>query len=245
MKKINVIGIIVACFLFLILLFIFYMGYTHKIDRASEKLNLRQASENATGIERDHVWVNLGLSVCWATCNVGADYAKEYGNLYAWGETEVKRFYNWDTYKLKNEKGFTKYCTKPDCGVADDKTVLDNSDDVAHNSWGGRWRLPTKNEWVELIDNCSFTWTTEQGVGGCRLCSRINGNSIFLPAAGGMDEDGRKELNTVGIYWSSSLYLDKNKPVDASFVYFNEDEIKIGHNNRTYGYSVRPVIESR
>lgn len=129
--------------------------------------------------------VNLGLSVKWAACNVGASSPEEYGGYYAWGETEEKSDYSWDTYKWCNGSwdSMTKYCTDSYCRTVDNKTVLDPEDDVAHVKLGGSWRMPTLDEIEELCNECTWTSTTYNGVKG-QLVTGPNGNSIFLPAAG-------------------------------------------------------------
>ena len=100
--------------------------------------------------------VDLGLSVKWANINVGAESPEDYGNYYAWGETSTKETYNWSTYFDTNDGGntFTKYNNEGG------KTVLDPEDDAAHVNWGGSWRMPTQAEWWELINCCTWTWTT-------------------------------------------------------------------------------------
>lgn len=136
--------------------------------------------------------VDLGLpsGLKWASCNVGAEKPEDYGNYYAWGEVLPKENYSWATYKYANEASsnkLTKYCDNTkygDNGFTDNKTALDLEDDVAHVNWGGNWRMPTDDEWSEL-NNCTWTWVTQNGVNGYLVASKTNGNSIFLPAAGG------------------------------------------------------------
>ena len=186
--------------------------------------------------------IDLGLSVKWATCNVGATKPEEYGGYYAWGETEEKSYYDWSTYKWCNgsEDIMTKYCTDSSDGTVDNKTVLDPEDDVAHVKWGGSWRMPTLAEQVELFNNCTWTWTTQNGVNGYRLTGP-NGNSIFLPAAGyryGTDVDYRGGF---GYYWSGSL--DRFSSSRAYYLDFRDGLYEGLSNNRCLGLSVRPVTE--
>ena len=114
-----------------------------------------------------HEYVDLGLpsGLKWATCNVGASSPEDYGDYYAWGETETKSTYNWSTYKWCNGSSstLTKYCTDSSRGTVDDKTTLDLEDDVAHVKWGGDWRMPTRQNYSELIYNCIWEWTTQGG----------------------------------------------------------------------------------
>ena len=182
--------------------------------------------------------VDLGLSVKWANMNVGAESPEDYGNYYAWGETATqKETYNWSTYFDTNDGGntFTKYNNEGG------KTVLDPEDDAAHVYWGGSWRMPTKAECQELLDYCTWTWTTQNGINGYKVTSNKAGYTdkfIFLPAAGFND------LFLVGYYgyfWSSSLYEDGS--AGAWFLCFSSDYRGIPYDHgRCSGHSVRPVL---
>ena len=200
-------------------------------------------NNNATDTN-GHDYVDLGLSVKWATCNVGATKPEEYGNYYAWGETEPKTTYSWSTYKWCNgsDDTLTKYNTNGGLGTVDDKTLLDLSDDAARANWGGAWRMPTDAEWTELRENCAWAWTSDyQGTGiAGRIVTGLNGNSIFLPAAGCRYDDGLYYAGDDGNYWSSSLYTDGQD--GAWGVYFDSDYV-YGYygGGRYYGRSVRPV----
>ena len=193
-----------------------------------------------------HEGVNLGNGVFWATCNVGARQACDTGYFFAWGETEPKTAYTWDTYFDTKDHGrtFEKY-------ALDKKTVLEPEDDAARQNWGGFWSTPTDEEWTWLLTNCTYVWKenyNESGINGMLVTSKINGNNIFLPAAGSkqMDE-GRKDLNVYGRYWSSTLSVDNT---DAKMVYFADPEsgsleAKIIRSSRSRGLDglpVRPVI---
>ena len=199
-----------------------------------------------------HEYVDLGLSIKWATCNVGADKPEENGILYAWGETEPKNILdprNWMTGKWGNVMfGFTKYNTNSEYGTVDNKTTLDPEDDVAHVIWGGKWRMPTKQEMVELLDNCTWEWTTLNGVNGYRVTSKKQGytnRSIFLPAAGHA-LNLRYEYGSRGSYWSSTI-----EPLNdgmgglschsAAIIDFSSRHAVISYGSRESGYSIRPV----
>lgn len=184
--------------------------------------------------------VDLGLSVKWATFNVGATKPEEYGGYYAWGEIEEKDDYSWSTYKWCNgsETSMTKYCKNSSYGIVDNNTVLDPEDDVAHVKWGGNWRMPTEAEQDELFNNCTWTWTTQNGVDGYKVTSKTNGNSIFLPAAGSRDGTNLYDSGSFGYYLSSSLIGG-----DSGGVYclgFCSDYFD-WYNSRYEGFSVRPV----
>ncbi len=194
-----------------------------------------------------HAYVDLGLSVKWATCNVGATTPEEYGNYYAWGETTPKTtYYDWSTYKYCNgdKYSMTKYCTYSDYGTVDNKTTLELSDDAAHVNWGGSWRMPTLAEQEELMDtnNCTWRWTTQNGVKGYKVTSKKNGNSIFLPAAGYRYDSNFYGAGNDGGYWSSSLYTYYS--YYAYYLSVDSNGAGLNYNvGRLCGRSVRPVCE--
>ena len=184
--------------------------------------------------------VDLGLSVKWATCNVGAYRHWEKGNYYAWGEVEPKETYKWNSYKYYAEgiSRLTKYCNDSIYGYegfTDSLTVLEPDDDVARVKWGGDWRIPSQDDITELIDSCTWTYTTEHGVTGYRVQSKKNDNSIFLPDSG--DSWGSQG----GAYWTNSIQLDC--AAAAPFLYFNKQRntICITTYTREYGLTIRPV----
>lgn len=178
--------------------------------------------------------VDLGLSVKWANCNVGATSPEDYGWYFAWGETEPKSNYSWSTYFDSvngNSSNFTKYATNK-------KTQLDPEDDAAHVNWGGDWRMPTKTEQDELRTNCTWTWITQNGVNGYKVTSKVNGNSIFLPAAGYRYDSSLDDAGSYGYYWPSSLY---SYSVYAYLLYFYSSNVDWFFDSRYYGQSVRAV----
>ena len=199
------------------------------------------ATKNSSGSVNGYDYVDLGLSVKWATCNVGADSPEDYGDYFAWGETKPKSTYKWSTYEWcqGSTTTLTKYCTYSSYGKVDNKTQLDLSDDAARANWGGSWRMPTHDELTELREKCSWTGTTQNGVEGYKVTSKTNGNSIFLPAAGYRYNSSLYDAGSYGYYWSSSLYTVS--PNDARFVYFDSSRVDWNFSSRYYGRSVRPV----
>lgn len=172
--------------------------------------------------------VDLGLSVKWASFNLGASTPEDYGNYYAWGETEKKKFDDSSNYRY-----------------GDDKEELDLEDDVAHMLLGGTWRMPTKAEFEELADeyNCFWEWTEINGVKGYKVSARTikyMGNWIFLPAAGYRDGYALRDNQTGLRYWSSSL--STYSPKDAYCLREERNWPLVGES-RYLGLSVRPVTE--
>ena len=196
---------------------------------------------NNTGNSNIYEYVDLGLSVKWATCNVGASKPEEYGDYFAWGETQPKDYYDWSTYKWCNGSynTLTKYNNSSSYGTVDNKTQLELSDDAARANWGGSWRMPTKAEQDELRQQCTWTWTTQNGVNGYKVTSKKNGNSIFLPAAGYRYGSSLDYAGSYGYYWSSSLYT--GSPYYAYVLLFGSDGVGWYYDYRYYGHSVRPV----
>lgn len=189
--------------------------------------------------------VDLGLpsGIKWASFNLGASSPEEYGNYFAWGETDPKSNYSWSTYKFGNSAAFTKYNTKSDNGTVDNITVLEPEDDAAHVILDDSWRMPTDEEWTELRNNCTWTRVTDyngSGING-ELVTATNGNSIFLPEAGYRSDTFLNSVGTVGDYWSSSLIT--NNPSSAWMVNFNPSSVRRFTENRYRGCSIRPVYE--
>lgn len=199
-----------------------------------------------TGENNGYKYVDLGLSVKWAAYNIGSDAPEGYGDFFSWGETRTKSDFDWSNYKYANGSGddLTKYCFKANQGYnyfTDSRTTLEMSDDVAHVTWGGRWRMPSEDEFQELIDNSIWTWTTINDVKGYKVTSKKNGytnNSIFLPASG---LPSGYYVDTQGYYWSSTL--GKKYPDVAQNLTLTPRSYRISNTTRSYGLSVRPVCQ--
>ncbi|MCR5658495.1 MAG: hypothetical protein K6G25_04135 [Bacteroidales bacterium] len=196
----------------------------------------------------EHEYVDLGLpsGLLWATCNVGADSPEDYGDYFAWGETQPKDTYSWSTYQYCNGSNntLTKYCNNSSYGYngfTDNLTTLQPSDDAATAQWGSGWRMPTKGEWDELFQNTTHVWTTQNGVNG-RLFTAPNGNSLFLPAAGYRNGTSLGNAGTLGYYWSCSLYT--GNPYYAWTLDFDSGDFFMLDYSRYRGQSVRPVCSA-
>ena len=205
-----------------------------------------QVAQN--GSENGYEYIELGLNVRWASYNVGATKPEEYGDYFAWGETETRGGYLWGNYKW----GFAyndlnKYNVNSTYGTVDNKTTLDPEDDVAHVKWGGSWRMPTMEEQEELRRNCTWVWyssdnTEFNGIAGYKVISNMNGYTdrfIFLPTAGWLGEPSIIDVSTRGSYWSSSLETDF--PGGAHSIMFNSKNVVISSEDRSLGLPVRPV----
>lgn len=200
----------------------------------------------------EYEYVDLGLpsGTLWATCNIGASSPEEYGDYIAWGETEGyndgKTTFDWSNYKWckGSETTLTKYCSKNSYGYegfTDDKTELDLEDDATYVTCGAVWRMPSLEQFQELINNSYTTteWITQNGVNGRKITSKTNGNSIFLPAAGGRVSSSLLYTGSRGYYWSRMLNSDD--PYKARSLYFSSGDINTNYGNRNGGLSVRPV----
>ena len=191
-----------------------------------------------TGTIEGHGYVDLGLSVKWATKNVGASSPSDYGDYFAWGETETKSSYDWDncfdcldstgdswgTYKIGGKTSIS-----PTSGH-----------DAARENWGGTWRMPTNAEFEELCNKCTWTWTSQGGHKGYKVTGP-NGNSIFLPAAGWRDGSRTNGVGMCGEYWSSTL--SSSNSYNAPSLYFGRSGHFTSDGSRRGGRSVRPVAE--
>ena len=190
-------------------------------------------------VDSVHFWtvpaeaVDLGLpsGLKWASCNMGASKPEDSGSYFAWGETEEKDVYNWQTYV---------HCDGSDETVHDLGSVICATQyDVVSDKWSDKWRMPTKEEYQELIDNCTSEWTQLDGIDGLKFTG-ANGNSIFLPAAGDFWDDGIMDELQHGHYWSGST--DSGSSVNAFDLSFGSNSVNLNLDNRSRGFSIRPVL---
>ena len=239
-----------------------YIMSIHKTDGGVVNIDAEEIVRMSVVEPENHStpyeYVDLGLSVKWATYNIGATRPEEIGGYYAWGETTEKYEYTWDNYKF-GTKGFfsgyglTKYCCSYGHGLngfEDGKHRLDPEDDVAHVLWGGNWRMPTFDDVIELYNNCDLELDWINGVEGFRLTSKVpgyTGNSVFFPFGGyslGVDlvfGEGRALF-----YWTS----ESDFKLDDGLYWGNDEglifdvplfQINIFGGDRSTGLNVRAV----
>ena len=237
MKHIRIFKLVILLFIVMISNISYSQGIVvYKKDGSKVKISYEKFDRievyteeedgNTTSDYNGHEYVDLGLSVKWATCNVGASSPEEYGKYYAWGELSTKDEYTKDNCKNRNKyisdfSGDIKY-------------------DVATKDWGGNWRIPTKAEFQELIDNCTWIWTSINGYSGYMVISKINDNSIFIPAAGFRYMDPYSQGKS-GDYWSSTP--SENKDTSAYELFFYDDTLEVRGSDRLTGECIRPVFE--
>ncbi len=207
-------------------------GDAEEVEEGDDDENENLPSTAPAGVEA----VDLGLSVKWASCNVGAESPEEYGGYYAWGETTTKSDYNSSTsitYGLSTWE-------LESLGIIDADGNLTSAYDAATANWGGSWRMPTKDEQDELRTKCDWAWTTMNGVNGYQVTGP-NGNSLFLPAAGYRLGTSLSNAGSDGYYWSAT---PAGNSYSAYFLYFDSDYYDWYYGfNRGYGFTVLPVSE--
>ena len=192
--------------------------------RIIDESGLNQPNGTYNGYE----YVDLGLSVMWASYNIGANSPEEPGKFFAWGEVTPKDEYTLENYKFFDGYSYSKYAKDSTSVYRDNKTILDKRDDAARYNMGGKWRMPTMNEFQELVDNCTFSYTTFNGVDVITAFSKINGKSIIFPRI-----DGKGYLC---YFWTSSLF-EYGDPGAIAFYGFGNS----GGYLRYQGFTVRGV----
>ena len=195
------------------------------LSRQEESLMTESVIHATAGTLDGHNWVDLGLSVLWATCNVGALNPSDYGNYYAWGEIATK-----SSYTEENSKTYKK-------------RMLDISGkflyDAATYNWSSCWRMPTRDEFDELVEKCNWQWMSYGSHKGY-MVTGLNGNSIFLPAAGLLNGSDLVDAEDFGYYYSSTPY----RRMTHNLIFYKEDNIHtMDCGDRWAGLSVRPVLD--
>ena len=186
-----------------------------------------------SGDNNGYYWVDLGLSVRWATSNLGATAPYGYGDFYSWGALSTTYSYSADKSKTFN--------------VPVDNICANPQYDVARLNLKSTWRMPTKEECEELIKGCVWTWTTKNGVSGFEVKSKVNSNSIFLPASGVYESpENNNDTGVLGCYWTSTpadkKYMDSYLK-EAFVLRFTSNGPYTLYYNKYFGYNVRPVCD--
>ena len=204
-------------------------AYPNHTSEISAQITACEDAMRTTGYINGHEWVDLGLpsGLKWATCNVGATSPEQYGKYYTWGETSTKSSYTKD-----NSKTYRKSMG----GISGSYSY-----DAARANWGGSWRMPTKTEFDELLNNCNWEWTSWEGHYGYKVTSKKNGKSIFLPAAGCRSGSSLYNDGSNGCYWSSTP--DGSNYYRACSLSFNGGDSDTHWSYRYGGQSVRPVSD--
>ena len=194
--------------------------------------------DNGTYTIDGHTFVDLGLSsgLLWAKTNIGAESETDCGGYYSWGETETSTGTSWREYEFASGSDMTKY-------YSDGKTTLEPDDDAAYKIWGSNCCMPSKDDFTELIANCTWTWDATKK--GYTVASKTTSHSIFLPA-GGAYAQGTLQLEGSGCYyWSKSLNTSDNKYQTAYNFFALSPEISsnitVGEGSRFYAIPIRPV----
>ena len=214
-------------------------------------LDMTDTQETQLAINTEYV--DLGLSVKWATMNVGAEKESDYGIMFAWGQTDNavatnfvdSKNYPYSWAKAPFNGGNTDYNAYAFNQVKDTACpngILAKKYDAASQVMGGDWRMPTQDEFQELIDNTTKEWTQVNGVSGYKFTSIKEGyqnNSIFIPAAGYCRDGSVNYVGRGGYVWGSSLYT--SSPDDAWSLYFSSSGCYMGSGYRFHGRSVRGV----
>lgn len=212
---------------------------------AATQYQTPKPNANTHGVSNGHAWVDLGTGVKWAVANIGASTPGDPGAYYAWGELNTKNDYSWSSYRFGgSSNGITKYCSTPNDGMdgfTDMLTRLLDEDDIAHNEWGGDWRLPTSSELKAMVSACISTWTSRNGHDGILFTSKTTGEEVFFPAAGFRTNRGFNGVGQSGRYWSSSLNADGS--TSAWGLYFDSSNSNTRSNKRVNGFTIRPVID--
>lgn len=199
---------------------------------------------SCSGLHDGHDFVDLGLSVMWATCNIGANNPENYGSYFAWGETEEKDYYSYENYAFMKRKTPGYYYYNINNG-----DISGSKFDAAFIKWGGDWRMPTKADFKEIEDKCSSQWISYNGVNG-RLYTAPNGNSVFFPASGEKSGYENDELGKYGNYWTSTIALefaDGNGHYPCAKTFAFTDSYFSGNSYQGYrsdGLPIRAVFAS-
>ena len=206
------------------------------------------SAQTVSGQVKGHDYVDLELPSgrLWATYNVGAESPIDFGDFFAWGETEPKTDYSQENYKWFSDGKYTKYCTYSFEGNVDDKTKLDDEDDAAIAIWGEHWRMPTDEEQEELINGCNWEFTKDfngTGVAGNIGTSKTNNAIIFLPAGGMYSGVNQYGIGYYGSYLSSTLEYKSTEYL--TYIHAADFSMDMGSTLRYRGCNIRAVVNKK
>lgn len=198
-------------------------------------------------------FVDLGLSVRWAKCNIGAHTPEDYGDYFAWGETYTKSSYNRMSYKYFGETydrfSYTKYLGDNNPYDKDDFSI-NMEDDAAFVLWGAPWRMPSKAEIDEIVRMCDWVFDKVNDVQGCWAISKVNGNKIFFPLAGYKCDDELLDSGLSGKYWGGEIRKDMCFEAYQIWISYKDSLAEMEKKTmillsddgyREYGRPIRPV----
>lgn len=233
-----------ACALMPVLTSCNYEDDTYKeLDMDYEEEEAKQGI-TVSGNVQGYTYVDLGLSVKWATYNVGAKLPHEYGKYFSWGGTKSKSTYSWSTYEYGTSSLMKKYCFNANYGDEDDKDKLESADDAASQNMSSAWHTPTLDQWYELRDGLKWSVTYNfNGTGTVGVIGTAsNGNQIFFPAAGYYDGSNSTGKGDHVLFWSSIL----SGNYDNRAYFYNYDSYQgwvYKEAPRYYGLPVRAVVK--
>ena len=222
-----------------------------QIRRPNRVQQTEQRSRQHNNTRNNHEFVDLGLSVKWATCNIGASKPHEYGSYFAWGETKPKSDYSWKTYFDLAGGSSNPHLSDPNYSFKKDDFIKYNrftnlkfgiDYDAATVAWGSSWKTPSHEDFNELWA-LSHKWVCIDGVYGMKFTAN-NGNSIFLPAAGGMVRNKSDNVGTVCLYWMNELHVDDYDVSELAKMWLmDKEDGGWSFGLRCFGFSIRPVTK--
>jgi len=213
--------------------YVLYDGEYYYGDRKSFK-----TAAPTTGTLNGHDWVDLGLpsGTKWATCNIGASTPTGYGSYFAWGETTTKSSFTDENYTYRKVvNGYVSHSSCQDIGA----NISGTKYDAARSIWGSTWRMPTRDEYKELISKCEIVWTTQSGVKGIKVTG-TNGNSIFMPATGVKINSSTQYSGTDGNYWTGTEFSSTDHFSAITFS-FSDNGQETCANDKCMGITIRPI----
>ena len=215
----------------------FLKGYYKSVHKVNvvEKI-LQPTTTKPINTRTDRVDLGLPSGILWATCNIGASSPSEIGDYFAWGEKESKDAYGWETYELcrGSYNSIFKYTEN------DGKSILEPQDDVAKSKLGGEWRIPSKEDMEELVEECEWKWLSQNGQLGWKVIGP-NNNYIFLPASGAASSYRISGVNELGRYWTATRDKSNYSAYNLRFK-DGTDTIVVVDDTRFYGRTIRPVL---